>query len=59
MTIDELVQQSGEWLKGTGPDSDVVISSRHEDELKPALAEILGKRNADIALYLGCEIRAR
>jgi len=28
MTIDELVQQSGEWLKGTGPDSDVVVSSR-------------------------------
>jgi protein arginine kinase len=28
MTIDDLVQQSGEWLKGTGPDSDVIISSR-------------------------------
>src|SRR5882672_1127086 len=28
MTIDDLIQQSGEWLKGTGPDSDVVISSR-------------------------------
>lgn len=26
--IENLLTQSGEWLKGTGPDSDVVISSR-------------------------------
>lgn len=28
MTLDELIGQSGEWLKGSGPDSDIVISSR-------------------------------
>ena len=28
MKIDDLVKQSGEWLKGTGPESDIVISSR-------------------------------
>ncbi len=28
MKIDDLLNQSGEWLKGTGPESDVVISSR-------------------------------
>ena len=26
--VEELLGQSGEWLKGTGPESDVVISSR-------------------------------
>ena len=28
MNLDELIGQSGEWLKGSGPDSDIVISSR-------------------------------
>lgn len=28
MTIDELIQTTGQWLSGTGPMSDVVISSR-------------------------------
>ncbi|HLF92779.1 MAG TPA: protein arginine kinase [Planctomycetota bacterium] len=28
MKVEELLGQSGEWLKGTGPESDVVISSR-------------------------------
>jgi protein arginine kinase len=28
VTLDELIGQSGEWLKGSGPDSDIVISSR-------------------------------
>jgi len=28
MKIDELLDRSGEWLKGVGPESDVVISSR-------------------------------
>ncbi len=28
MKIDDLLTQSGEWLKGTGPDSGIVISSR-------------------------------
>ena len=28
MKIDDLLNQSGEWLKGTGLDSDIVISSR-------------------------------
>ena len=28
MTVDELIGQSGEWLRGTGPESDVVVSSR-------------------------------
>jgi protein arginine kinase len=28
MKVDELLGQPGEWLKGTGPESDVVISSR-------------------------------
>lgn len=28
MTVDDLLGQSGEWLKGTGPESDVVVSSR-------------------------------
>ena len=28
MTLDELIGQSGEWLKGSGPESDIVISSR-------------------------------
>jgi protein arginine kinase len=28
MKVDDLLVQSGEWLKGTGPESDVVISSR-------------------------------
>ena len=28
MTIDELARRAGEWLSGTGPQSDVVISSR-------------------------------
>jgi protein arginine kinase len=28
MKVEELLSQSGEWLKGTGPESDVVISSR-------------------------------
>jgi protein arginine kinase len=28
MTLDELTQTTGEWLRGVGPDADVVISSR-------------------------------
>ena len=28
MSLDELLGQSGEWLRGTGPESDVVVSSR-------------------------------
>jgi len=28
MKVDDLLSQSGEWLKGTGPEGDVVISSR-------------------------------
>ena len=28
MKIDELTQQCGEWLRGSGPESDIVISSR-------------------------------
>ncbi len=28
MTLEELVQQTGEWLRGTGPSADIVISSR-------------------------------
>jgi protein arginine kinase len=28
VNLDELIGQSGEWLKGSGPDSDIVISSR-------------------------------
>jgi protein arginine kinase len=28
MTIDDLLQQTGEWLKGEGPNSDIVLSSR-------------------------------
>ncbi|UCG32943.1 MAG: protein arginine kinase [Phycisphaerales bacterium] len=28
MNIDELAQRAGEWLSGTGPQSDIVISSR-------------------------------
>ena len=26
--FEELAQRSGEWLRGTGPESDIVISSR-------------------------------
>ncbi|MBI2931285.1 MAG: protein arginine kinase [Planctomycetes bacterium] len=28
MKVDDLLSQAGEWLKGTGPESDVVMSSR-------------------------------
>lgn len=28
MKLDDLVRRSGEWLRGTGPESDIVISSR-------------------------------
>src|SRR6516225_9396417 len=28
MNLDKLTQCSGEWLRGTGPESDIVISSR-------------------------------
>ncbi len=28
MDLDSLVRTSGEWLRGTGPDSDIVVSSR-------------------------------
>lgn len=28
MTLDDLIQSTGEWLRGQGPESDVVISSR-------------------------------
>ncbi|HMO36772.1 MAG TPA: ATP--guanido phosphotransferase, partial [Gemmatales bacterium] len=28
MNLDELARSSGEWLRGTGPESDVVVSSR-------------------------------
>ncbi|MGH7163693.1 MAG: protein arginine kinase [Planctomycetota bacterium] len=28
MNLDDLIGQSGEWLKGSGPESDIVISSR-------------------------------
>lgn len=28
MTIDDLIKQDSEWLKGTGPSSDIVMSSR-------------------------------
>ena len=28
MNLDDLLTQSGEWLRGVGPDSDIVISSR-------------------------------
>src|SRR5690606_36944532 len=28
MTLDDLASTSGEWMKGSGPESDIVISSR-------------------------------
>ena len=28
MDLDSLAQHCGEWLRGTGPDSDIVMSSR-------------------------------
>src|SRR5207247_3556999 len=28
MNLDDLTHTSGEWLRGTGPESDIVISSR-------------------------------
>lgn len=28
MNLDHISQQSGEWLRGTGPDADIVVSSR-------------------------------
>jgi protein-arginine kinase len=28
MTIEEMTNRCGEWLKGSGPDSDIVMSSR-------------------------------
>jgi protein arginine kinase len=28
MNLDSITQQSGEWLRGTGPDADIVVSSR-------------------------------
>ena len=28
MNLDNLTHTSGEWLRGTGPESDIVISSR-------------------------------
>ncbi len=28
MNLDEMAQTSGEWLRGTGPESDIVVSSR-------------------------------
>ena len=28
MRLDDLAQHTGEWLRGDGPDSDIVISSR-------------------------------
>ena len=28
MELDDLTQRSGEWLRGAGPESDIVISSR-------------------------------
>ena len=28
MTINDLLKQTGEWLRGTGPNSDIIISSR-------------------------------
>ena len=28
MTFDDLIQRSGEWLRGTGPSSEIVLSSR-------------------------------
>ena len=28
MNFDELARSPGEWLRGTGPESDVVVSSR-------------------------------
>jgi protein arginine kinase len=28
MNLDDLIQTSGEWLRGTGPESDIVMSSR-------------------------------
>ena len=28
MILDDLTQTSGEWLRGEGPESDIVVSSR-------------------------------
>ena len=28
MTLDDLTKTSGEWLRGTGPESDIVMCSR-------------------------------
>ena len=28
MNLDEMAERSGEWLKGEGPESDIVVSSR-------------------------------
>ena len=28
MNLDSLTQSNGEWLRGTGPESDIVVSSR-------------------------------
>jgi protein arginine kinase len=28
MSLDSLIQSTGEWLRGTGPEADIVISTR-------------------------------
>jgi len=65
MDLDALPQTSGEWLRGTGPESDIVISSRvrlarnlakypfklrADDELRAEVQELLRKTLTGLAL---------
>ena len=54
MNFDDLLTQSGEWLRGSGPESDIVISSRVRlarnllSIFKPRVTAVV-LQNADVA----------
>jgi len=37
MSMDDIANRCGEWLRGTGPESDIVMSSRIRLARKPIL----------------------
>src|ERR1700733_8115023 len=56
LDIDSLTHTSGEWLRGTGPDADIVISSRirlaRNISSFPFTNRATTHRKAEIELYL-------
>jgi protein arginine kinase len=61
MNLNDLLHQSGEWLRGTGPESDIVISTRVRLARNVAAFKFIGRLNeserAELEEYLSDKLK--